>query len=266
MAVSAPVRPRTWLVAVAGGALATLVTAAALAPAQWAAQMVRKVSGDRVELAEADGTIWNGSATLVLASGGSGDQARAALPDRLSWHLSPWPLLVGTFDLTLRHPSALMAPVRISIYLDGRLQLGAATLRVPAAMLTGLGAPLNTVRPGGTISLHTDGVEVARGQCHGSVTAEWEHASSALTPVAPIGHYMLQTSGSYPGTRLELQTISGPLELAGSGTITEGGRLSFQGIARPEATADAWTKSQLTGLISLLGRRDGDAAILRLGS
>ena len=264
MAVSAPARSRTWLVAAAGGALATLVTAATLAPAQWAAQMVQKVSGDHVELAEADGTIWNGSALLVLASGGG--QARSTLPDRLSWHLSPWPLLVGTFDLTLRHPSALMAPVRISAYLDGRLQLGAATLRLPAAMLAGLGAPLNTVRPGGTISLHTDGVEVARGQCHGSVTAEWEYASSALTPVAPIGHYMLQTSGSYPGTRLQLQTISGPLELAGSGTISEGGRLSFQGIARPEPTADPWTKSQLTGLISLLGRRDGDAAILSLGS
>jgi hypothetical protein len=76
----------------------------------------------------------------------------------------------------------------------------------------------------------------------------------------------LQTSGQYPGTRLELQTISGPLELTGSGTIGEGGRLRFQGIARPLATADPATKTQLTGLISLLGRRDGDAAILSFGS
>ncbi len=266
MAAAAPGRSRAWIVAAAGGALAALVTCAALAPAQWADGAVRRVSGGHVELAEATGTIWNGSGTLVLASGGSRDVARAGLPDPLSWHLNPWALLFGDFELTLRHPSALMGPWQISAYMGGRMQLGAATLRLPAAMLTGLGAPWNTVRPGGIISLHTDGVEFARGQFQGSVTAEWEYASSALTPVSPIGHYRLQTSGQYPGTRLQLQTISGPLELAGSGTIGEGGRLRFEGIARPQATADPATKTQLTGLISLLGRREGDAAILSFGS
>jgi len=242
------------------------VTVAALAPAQWADHAVRRISGGHVELAEARGTIWNGSATLVLASGGSRDVARAALPDPLSWHLSPWSLLLGDFELTLSHPSALAAPWQVSAYVGGRMQLGAATLRLPAAMLTGLGAPWNTVRPGGIISLHTDGLQFAQGRFQGSVTAEWEYASSALTPVSPIGHYRLHTSGSYPGTRLQLQTISGPLELEGSGTIDEGGHLRFQGIAHPQATADPATKTQLTGLISLLGRREGDAAILSFGS
>ena len=266
MAAPLPASSRTWMVAAAGGVLATLVTAAALAPAQWADHAVRSISGGRVELAEATGTIWNGSATLVLAPGGTSDVGRAGLPDPLSWHLSPWPLLFGDFELTLRHPSALTSPWQISAYAGGRMQLGAATLRLPAAMLTGLGAPWNTVRPGGIISLHTDGMQFAQGRFQGSVTAEWEYASSALTPVSPIGHYRLETSGPYPGTRLQLQTISGPLELAGSGTIAEGGRLRFQGIARPQATADQATKTQLTGLISLLGRREGDAAILSFGS
>ena len=266
MAAPAAGGTRTWIVAAAGGVLAMLVTAAALAPAQWADHVVRQISGGHVELAEATGTIWNGSATLVLASGGSRDVARAPLPDPLSWHLRPWPLLLGNFELTLVHPSALTGPWQISASVGGRMQLGAATLRLPAAMLTGLGAPWNTVRPGGTISLHTDGLQFAQGRFQGSVTAEWEYASSALTPVSPIGHYRLQTSGPYPGTRLQLQTISGPLELAGSGTIVEGGHLRFEGIARPQATADAATKTQLAGLISLLGRREGDAAILSFGS
>jgi len=119
--------------------------------------------------------------------------------------------------------------VRVNAYADGRLQVGPATLRLPAAMLAGLGAPWNTVRPGGIVSLHTDGLEVARGHGRGNLTVEWEYASSALTPVAPIGHYRLQASGEYPGTRLELQTIAGPLELTGSGTIIEGGTYAFMG-------------------------------------
>jgi len=42
--------------------------------------------------------------------------------------------------------------------------------------------------------------------------------------------------------------------------------LRFEGIARALAATDAATKTQLTGLISLLGRREGDAAILSFGS
>ena len=266
MAAPAPTGTRTWILVGVAGILAALLTVAALAPAQWADLAIRSATQGRVELAEARGTLWNGSATLVLASGEGRDSVRAGLPEPLSWHLSPLPLLSGTLELTLRHPSALAAPVQIRATAGGLLQIGPASLRLPAGMLTGLGAPWNTVRPGGIVSLHTEGLRLSPGRLEGSLALEWEYASSALTPVSPIGHYRLQTSGQYPGTRLELQTISGPLELTGSGTIGEGGRLRFQGVARPLAAADAATKTQLTGLISLLGRRDGDAAILSFGS
>lgn len=266
MAGNRPADSRAWIVAVAGGLAAALVTLAVLAPAQWAAQLLSRAADGRIELAEASGTIWNGSGTLVLASGEGRGDSSSSLPGPLSWHLSPLALLTGTVELTLRHPSALTAPLQISLYADGRLQLGAASLRVPAELLAGLGAPWNTVRPGGIVSVRTDGLQIAGGHGTGSVTVEWEYASSALSPVSPIGHYRLQTSGQYPGTRLELQTISGPLELTGSGTIDEGGRVRFEGIARPLPAADAVTRTQLTGLISLLGRREGETAILNFGS
>jgi len=266
MAGGMPTLSRAWIAAAAGGAVAVLATLVVLAPAQWAGQALEHASGGRVELAEATGTIWNGAATLVLASGSGRGESRSSLPGTLSWHLSAPALLMGTVDLTLRHPSALTAPLQVDLYANGRLQVAAATLKLPAEMLAGLGAPWNTVRPGGIVTVHTDGLQLDKGHCRGSLTVEWEYASSALSPVSPIGHYRLQTSGQYPGTRLELQTISGPLELTGSGTIAEGGRLRFEGIARPLAAADAATRTQLTGLISLLGRREGETAILSFGS
>jgi len=160
---------------------------------------LERASGGRIELAETSGTIWNGSATVVLASGGTRQDARASLPDPLSWHLSAWPLLAGTFELTLQHPSALSEPLRLRGG-AGRLQIGSATLRLPAAMLAGLGAPWNTVRPGGVLSVRTEGLELQQGRWRGSLSAEWEYASSALTPVSPIGHYRLQTDGQYRNT------------------------------------------------------------------
>lgn len=246
--------------------LATLGTVLALAPAQWAAGAVRSFTGGRVDLAEATGTLWRGQATLVLSSGPQAGAARASLPERLTWRLAPWPLLVGTVDLTLSHPSALSQPLSLRIAPGSPTVVGATTLRLPASLLTGLGAPWNTIRPGGSLAISWNRLQIAQGRMQGPVTAEWQMASSALTPVAPFGHYRLQTDGVFPGTRLELVTISGPLEMTGSGTIDEGGRLRFQGIARPQPGTDPAVKTQLSGLISLLGRRQGDEAILNFGS
>jgi general secretion pathway protein N len=246
--------------------IAVVATTAALAPAQWLAIGVRETTGGRVQLADTRGTVWRGNATLVLASGAQAGAARASLPERLSWQLSPWQLLTGTLDLTLQHPSALTQPLTVRARLNGATVVGATTLRMPAALLTGLGAPWNTVQPGGVVAITWDRLQVEPGRFKGNLFAEWQFASSALTPVSPMGHYRLDTNGVFPGTQLNLLTISGPLELTGNGTIAAGGRLRFQGLARAVPNADPAVKTQLTGLISLLGRRDGDAAILNFGS
>lgn len=245
---------------------AAVATVAILAPAQWLAALVHGTTGGRVQLAEARGTLWNGQATLVLAPSADPGTLRASLPETLSWRLSPWALLVGRLDLTLAHPSALSQPLAVHARLGGGVQVGPATLRLPASLLIGLGAPWNTVRPGGVLSITWDRLSIEAGRMQGNWSAEWQFASSNLTPVSPFGHYRLQTNGVFPGTQLNLVTVSGPLELTGSGTIAEGGRLRFQGVARAAPGVDPAIKTQLTGLISLLGRRDGESAILNFGS
>jgi general secretion pathway protein N len=248
------------------GLVVLIITTMIIAPAQWAAGLVNAATQGRLELAETRGTVWNGSAVVVLASGSEAGSARASLPERLSWQLSPWSLLAGHVDLTLSHPSALSQPLLIRAPLfGGTTTLGATTVRLPASLLVGLGAPWNTVRPGGILMLNWDRLQIEPGRLAGNFSAEWQQASSALTPVSPMGHYRLQTNGVWPGTQLDLLTISGPLELKGSGTIPEGGRLRFTGRAQALAGTDPGVKAQLTGLISLLGRRDGDGALLNFG-
>ena len=246
--------------------LILLVTALVIAPAQWAADYVRSTTNGRLELAEASGTIWNGSAIVVLASPAETGASRASLPERVSWRLSPWALLAGQIDLALMHPSALSQPLVINAPLfGGTLTLSPTTLRLPASLLVGLGAPWNTVRPGGILTVSWDRMRVQPGRWQGGINGEWQLASSALTPVSPMGHYRVQTNGIWPGTQLELLTISGPLELKGNGTINEGGRLRFTGRAQAVAGTDPGVKAQLTGLISLLGRRDGEGSLLNFG-
>ncbi|MEP6609339.1 MAG: type II secretion system protein N [Burkholderiaceae bacterium] len=243
-----------------------MLTALVVAPAQWGAGYVRSATHGRLELAEASGTLWNGSAVVVLANPAETGASRASLPERLGWRLSPWALLAGQLDLALTHPSALAQPLTINAPLfGGSVKLGPTSLRLPASLLVGLGAPWNTIRPGGILTISWDRMQVDPGRWQGNLGGEWRYATSALTPVSPMGHYRVQTNGIWPGTQLELLTISGPLELKGNGTINEGGRLRFTGRAQAMAGTDPGVRAQLTGLISLLGRRDGEGSLLNFG-
>jgi general secretion pathway protein N len=246
-------------------AAAVLATALIVAPAQWMASAVAEATGDRVVLAEAAGSLWNGRASVVMSPGAESGGASVSLPEPLSWTLSPWRLLAGTVDLTLAHPSALARPLRLRADLSRRVEVGGTTLRLPAAVLVGLGAPFNTIRPGGLLSITWQRLEFHGGSMQGDLVGEWQFASSALSQVAPFGHYRLSATGGYPDTRLLLATVAGPLEMTGDGTIDGRGGLRFSGRARALPGVDSSTRAQLAGLITLLGRRDGDSAILSLG-
>jgi general secretion pathway protein N len=246
--------------------LAITGTAALVAPAQWAAGAIESASRGHLRLADARGTLWRGDATLVVAASGAADAVRTSLPERLSWRLAPLPLLLGRAELTLAHPSALAQPVTLQTGWSGAATISAGTLRLPAALLTGLGAPWNTVRPGGTLQLVWDRLSFDAGRMQGDLAAEWQYASSALSPVVPIGHYRLTASGGYPDTRLQLTTINGPLEMSGQGTIAAPGQVRFRGVARMAPGAEDAVKAQLAGLLSLLGKRDGENVILNLES
>ncbi len=240
-------------------------TALIIGPAQWVATAVANATGERILLANATGSVWRGQAIVVLSPGQDAGAERVSLPESLSWRLSPWRLLTGVIELTLSHPSALEQPLRLRADLSGRVELGASRVRLPAALLVGLGAPFNTIKPGGLLSLQWQRLELQPSRMQGDIVGEWQFATSALTTVAPFGHYRVLADGGFPNTRLKLLTLSGPLEMTGDGTIDQDGRVRFHGRARAASGADAPTKAQLAGLVSLLGRRDGDSAILSFG-
>ena len=126
-------------------------------------------------------------------------------------------------------------------------------------MLSALGVPFNTVRPGGVLAVNWSDVEIREHGLAGEVRIDWRDAQSALSPVAPLGSYRLEIAGQGGAARLRLDTLSGPLRLQGSGTL-KGGRVSFKGLA----SAEPDMRPALSGLIGLLGPRSGDDAILFL--
>ena len=70
--------------AVFGAFVGVLIGVVVFAPAAWLASAIASATGQHLLLADARGTVWTGSAVVVL-TGGPGSRDASALPGRLDW-------------------------------------------------------------------------------------------------------------------------------------------------------------------------------------
>lgn len=255
------------------GAVLGLVTAVvAWAPAAWLASAVSSATHQRLVLADARGTLWNGSARLIL-SPGPGSRDASELPQRLGWTMRPGWIDGGPgLRLTLDQSCCIKpaAPLTASFGLDRlTVRLPDATpeqpwIRWPAGWLSGLGTPWNTLAPDGVIAISAQGfVFEGRGaavKVSGVAQVELRDFSSRLAQVAPLGSYRMGLVGGGQTPQLILTTIQGPLQLSGQGSLGAK-RAQFRG----EATAAPGSEAALANLLNIIGRREGARSIISVG-
>ena len=263
----APGAPWRWAwVGVVAGLLGTLVLCA---PAQWLAQAVAVASHGQLQLQQARGRIWQGSAQVVL-TGGAGSRDAQALPGRISWTLQP---LNAAHQFTLLSDCCMATPLqlRITPAWDGaQLQLSDTPSTWPAALLPGLGAPWNTLQPEGDLSLAPQQLgfqwRSGRLRMQGSLKVTARDMASRLTPLKPVGTYQMEitTAAAEGALDVKLSTVSGSLLLSGQGQWQAQGSgrgLRFQG----EASAAPEHAAVLDNLLSIIGRRQGARSLLSWG-
>jgi general secretion pathway protein N len=232
------------------------------APARWLTGPLQRATGDRLLLDEPRGTLWNGSARLLL-SGGPGSADAAALPSRIDWRLRPrWDGLfaeVATACCTAQ-PLALRVRLRWG---GAKVALDDSQSRWPAELLVGLGTPWNTLRIEGDLLLATQelSLEWVQGRLAVAGRAELtaQRLSSRLSTLRPMGSYRITVlGGSTPA--LQLETLEGGLQLSGSGQWV-GSRLRFSGTASAAPDREA----ALSNLLNIIGRRSGPRSIITIG-
>ena len=252
-----------WGWALAGALLGGLPALVLFAPAQWLASGVQRASSGQLQLAQARGTVWNGSAQLVL-TGGQSSQDAAALPGRLDWQLRPtWS---GGVRALVRAACCTPAPLRLHLqprWGGARLRVADGSSQWPAALLTGLGTPWNTLQLQGRLALQTLGLnaEWASGRMllAGQLRLDALSVSTRLSTLKPMGSYRLLLQGGSAPT-LQLTTLDGALQMHGSGQWV-GQRLRFEG----EATAAPEREAALSNLLNIIGRRRGARSLITLG-
>ena len=263
--------------AAAGALLGALGSLVAFAPARWAAWALLEASDGRIVLGQAQGSIWSGQARITL-TGGPGSRDALTLPGRLDWRLG-WDGPAAS--LTLRHGELLPAPVVLRLQpginqwtlslpdqsAAGNASGPPAAMQWPAAWLTALGTPWNTLQPSGLLRLSSPGVSLhwvqGRFSLEGSVVLEAADIASRLSPLNRLGSYRVVVAGGGGGNQaatVQLSTTDGALLLSGAGQWT-GARLRLRG----EARAASGQEAALQNLLNLIGTREGARSLLSIG-
>ena len=266
-------RQRGWSWAVVGAVLGALMAMLIHLPAQWLAQALFNASLGQVQLQEVKGSVWQGSGKLVL-TGGEGSRDALALPGRINWqtgmslNASNHPQI----NVILNAACCMTQAARLSLQATERLQVWQLIVddhqsQWPAHLLSGLGAPWNTLQPEGTLKFQTKQLKVnfqsQPSWLQGGFTLTAENMSSKLSTLKPMGTYQINlevASAANPLPSLSLTTQSGSLLLSGQGQW-QGSRLQFRG----EASAVPEHAAALSNLLNIIGRRQGARSLLSLG-
>ncbi len=242
-------------------------------PVSWVSWTLSSQTGCRVMLQQPTGTIWQGSAALAFSEpnateGGCRDPM--SVTERFHWASSCKPFSMScTTEIQF---SALEQAQRLTWGLD-KTQIQANEVRLPANILEGLGNPWSTLRPRGDLSARwTDinlghfggltGSNSVNAASSGVIRIIISNLSSPISPVKPLGGYEILANVANDGMNWNLSTTSGPLLLKGQGEFSnqsgsKGMQFSGQASASPEA------QESLIGLLSLLGKKEGDAYRLK---
>jgi general secretion pathway protein N len=180
-------------------------------------------------------------------------------PGRLQWSVDRLPVLVGLVSAQVRI-DGMPQPLRIEGSLR-ELRISAGSLDLPRVQLEALGSPWNTVRPAATVMLRWDAATIGSTGLQARLVAELRDVSSALTAVRPLGSYRIELNTREGQGDLTLSTLDGALKLSGRGRWSARG-LSVTAEAQPAQPDDP----RLQGVLSLIGRREGDRTVIRIGA
>jgi general secretion pathway protein N len=243
-------------------------------PIGWISGRLASQTACRVMLQQPIGTVWQGSAALAFSEpnateGGCRDPM--SVTERFHWTTS-----CKLFSLACNTELqfvALEQAQQIQWGL-GKTQIAANEIKLPANVLEGLGNPWSTLRPRGELGARWTDIQLAGLSLFGAgntpssgvIRIIISNLSSPISPVKPLGGYEISANIADAGMNWTLSTTSGPLLLKGQGEFSNqvgnlgnGGGMHFSG----EASASPESQESLIGLLSLLGKKEGDTYRLK---
>jgi hypothetical protein len=240
---------RPWIAAGCGVTLA-IVAAVALAPASLLDARLDAISGGRARIANASGTVWNGSGELILQGG----ERRS-----VAWQINPWQLLRGEVRGTFAndgdpHRGAQFAIAR------GKLELEGFDLSMPmSALLRAAGVPSLFSGVGGDVGVHVDRFVRDPDALDVQAAMQWHNASLpglGPYPSMAIGDLHAEMSGRGPEVSGPIANSGGEVEIEGTLTATASGAARVDARVAPRAGIDPSRAQAISAALATVGSPD----------
>ena len=243
------------LLVVAAAACLLAAAVAVEAPATLVDRQLDALTGGRLRVADAAGTIWNGSGALILLP------YNARVP--VQWHIDALPLLRSRLSGTLGRDATESSPATFDLSADD-FAVNRLVIAFPAeAILRATDAPALITAAGGTVDVRVDAFAMRRGMFEGGFIARWQGAS--LPGPRPgvrvaLGDVRLDGVGSGGEIKGALSNVGGDIEITGTVNLAATGATRVEARLKPRAGLDAERSSAITTALSLLGAKDDSGA------
>ena len=226
-------------------AIAFVATLIASAPASVLSSIAESVSKQKFVLANATGTVWQGSATPAIRQ----RSGSLMVLEKLHWEIDILPLFTGKLVIQLRWENVEQALPMVATLSFTQIELSNALLPLNAEFLGEISPLLKPIQLSGQMQISSTQFTLSQQGMNGNAIAEWTNAGSILSAVKPLGQYRINLTGS--GTKLDisLKTVSGVLQMEGNGSFAPEQGLRFNGTAR----AAAESKGGLDELLNNFG-------------
>jgi len=239
------------LLVVAAAACMLAVAVAVEAPVTLIDRKLDSLTGGRMRIADAAGTIWNGSGALILLP------YTARVP--VQWHIDALPLLRSRLSGTLARDAMESSQATFELGSDD-FALRRFAIAFPAeALLRAADAPAAVTAAGGTVDLRADDFAMRRGLFEGGFIARWQGAS--LPGPRPevriaLGDIRLENVANGGEIKGALSNVGGDIEITGTLILAATGAARVDARLKPRAGLDAERSSAITTALSMLGSAD----------
>jgi len=227
-------------------------------PISWLSGYLSQKSACRIILQQPMGSIWKGSASIGFSES---IPNKVDCPDPTAvterFHWSTVCNVRSLSCITKVDFSALEKPMLITISFK-HFNVAANEIKLPANILEALGNPWRTLRPRGSLSARWADLSVGSNAA-GTMHIIVNNFISPISAVAPLGRYEIIANITPNGAHWNLSSSNGPLFLTGTGDLADK-EIHFSG----EASAAPEAEESLVGLLSLLGKKEGNIYRLKL--
>ena len=236
--------------AFAAGALLLAIALLIIAPAALLDARINTLSDGRLRIANAAGTLWQGSGELVLMPAGP----RQAF----FWRLDAWPLLRGEIRATIAIAADGAQSTTIAYGRD-RLEIHDLDLSLPAQSVLLAVAPRAPFAVGGSLALHVERLVQLPEVLEARLSAEWRDGSilgSLIDAPISLGDVSIALNGRGTAINCPLRNSGGDVEIDGQLDIGASGTARLEATLRPRGS-DRERADRIAVILAALGPPDG---------